>query len=240
LTQTPTDRWFYFSMAVLFLLVALIGFIPRTIAVATGALRNPPVIVHVHAVLMGMWLVLFATQTGLVATNRRDVHRRLGVSALVLTPFMWVAMVATAISWHRYMAGINADLGAFGSNMLLSFLRSIVLFPIFFSLAMMARKTDSETHKRMMILATLVLASGGIDRMGWLPGQILPRSYDGTHTYQLLLFLPALIHDLWKRGSLHRAYVLGLALLLPWMIATHFLWGSEWWQSVASRLMGVT
>jgi hypothetical protein len=148
-------------------------------------------------------------------------------------------MVATAISWHRYMTGINADLGAFSSNMLLSFLRSIVLFPVFFSLAMLARKTDSETHKRMMILATLVLASGGIDRMAWLPGQVLPRSYDGTHAYQLLLFVPTLIYDLLRRGSLHRAYVIGLALLLPWMIATHFLWGSKWWQSAASGFMGV-
>jgi hypothetical protein len=31
---------------------------------------------------------------------------------------------------------------------------------------------------------------------------------------------------------------MGLALLLPWLIAQEMLWGTPWWTATATRLMG--
>jgi hypothetical protein len=91
----------------------------------------------------------------------------------------------------------------------------------------------------MMLLATLVVIDAAIGRMTWLPGNDAQVSYDMAHVYQLLLIVPALIFDLVRFGRIHRAYVLGLGLLLPWIIATSFLWNSPWWLRTAAALMGV-
>jgi hypothetical protein len=113
-----------------------------------------------------------------------------------------------------------------------------VYFTLFFAWALLVRTKDRETHKRMMILATLVLLPAGFARMACLP-TTTPESYDALHAYMLLLLAPALAYDIARLGRPHSAYLIGLALLLPWLIATHFLWNSPWWHETASTLMGI-
>ena len=43
------------------------------------------------------------------------------------------------------------------------------------------------------------------------------------HAYLLLLLVPALLYDLFRLRRIHRAWVWGLALILPWVIATEFV-----------------
>jgi hypothetical protein len=67
----------------------------------------------------------------------------------------------------------------------------------------------------------------------------LPESPLSPHLYSLLWLLPVLIYDVARRGRLHRAYVIGIALNLPFMIASNLLWGTPWWMATAPRLVGV-
>jgi hypothetical protein len=48
-----------------------------------------------------------------------------------------------------------------------------------------------------------------------------------------------LIYDVVRRGRVHRAYAIGIALNLPFVIATHVLWSSPWWLAVAPTLVGI-
>jgi hypothetical protein len=77
----------------------------------------------------------------------------------------------------------------------------------------------------MMLLAMLVLLDAAIARMSWLPYNEFPKRYLAVHLYLLLLLVPALLYDLIRSRRIHRAWVWGLALLLPWIIATEFVWG---------------
>ena len=54
----------------------------------------------------------------------------------------------------------------------------------------------------------------------------------------LTVLLPVLIYDVWRRGRVHRAYVIGLALNVPFLVASHLLWGSPWWAAAVSKVMG--
>ena len=62
-------------MAVFVLATVLAGFIPASlgkIAAVEAGQRPPfPPVLHVHAVLMGAWVLLLLAQTSLVASNRR-------------------------------------------------------------------------------------------------------------------------------------------------------------------------
>lgn len=234
--RSAVDRWIYVAMAALFLGTAVVGFAPNSAAILSNELPSPPLVVHLHAALMVSWLGLLFVQALLVATGRRALHRTLGVASWVLAPCIVAGMFAV-MTWRQ---GMLADFGQLGpaSNILLAQGRSIVYFALFFAWAMLARNHDRETHKRMLILATVVLLPASVGRMTWLP-TTTPESYDALHGYMLLLMAPALAYDFARLGRPHRAYVIGLLLLLPWMIATHFLWNTPWWRDTAAKLMGL-
>src|SRR5258708_24254361 len=94
LTGTPRahaiDRWIFVFMAGWFIVITLTGFIPDSLtkiaAVQAGERPPFPSVLHLHAVLMGSFLLLVLAQTTLMATGRFELHRRLGIAAFVLAP----------------------------------------------------------------------------------------------------------------------------------------------------------
>jgi hypothetical protein len=124
------------------------------------------------------------------------------------------------------------------ANLLLVQIRFIVMFPMFAIWALAARVRDPETHKRAMILAALVPIGAAFARMRWIPGNDPMTTYDVTALLELALLAPALLYDKLRNGRVHRAYWIGLALTLPWLIGVHFVWYSPAWRSFAVALMG--
>ena len=238
-------------MAGLFVLTALAGFIPDSIdvlkAVKAGERPSLPPILHIHALLMGSWLLLLLTQTTLVALGHSAQHRKLGLISTVLAPAIVIVMVAVVKStWSMIsslppgalapdaLSAMKLDL----TNTLLIQIRVVAFFAGFVAWALLARRQDSEAHKRLMILATVMPLPAAFDRIDWLPAT-LPESPASVHLYTLVWLLPVLVYDIARRGRVHWAYWIGLALNVPFVIATHLLWGSPWWLATAPRLMGV-
>jgi hypothetical protein len=229
-------RRFHAGMAWLFVLVAIGGFAPRSLAIVSGRMPVPPLVVHLHAAVMASWVVLLAVQATLALVGRMDVHRKWGVASLIVGPLVLIMLIAVTVVRQNDAAGTPA--GPIVNNILLLQIRSIVLFPTFFIWALRTRRTDIQTHKRMMLLATLMLLDAAIARMSWLPYNDFPRSYLAVHIYLLLLLVPVLLHDLIYQGRIHRAWVWGLALMLPWIVATELIWGSHWWREFGPKLVG--
>lgn len=243
------DRWIYVFMAGLFVVTALAGFIPSSIrlfaAVEAGQRPAPPAVLHVHAVLMGSWLLLLLAQATLMAAGRSAHHKKLGLIAVLLAPAVVVAMIGVVKSSWSLTASLPPDLLTprelsrihFRSNVLLEQMRMVILFAAFVSWAFLSRRRDPETHKRLMVLATVILLPAAIDRMAWLPGT-MAQGPAFMPLYTLLWLLPVLMYDLARRGRVHRAYVIGILLNLPFVAISYFLWGSPWWFEIAPRLMG--
>ena len=127
-------------------------------------------------------------------------------------------------------------------SFLLTQLQAILLCALFVTWAFLARRKDSEMHKRMIILATVVPLSAAFGRMVQiygLPGNGLFDSHLVPDLYTLLLLAPVVIHDVVRRGRLHAAYVIGLALILSATIAAHVLFNSTWWLTIGRNVMGV-
>jgi hypothetical protein len=236
-------------MAALFAVTAVVGFGPTSLAllatVEAGQRPPLPLILHVHAACMATWLLLLLVQTSLVATGRTALHRTLGLAALVVAPAVVAAMIGITLETWRAVAALGTSAGpewmqvrAGASNILLEQLRSAMFFALFVGWALVVRRKDPETHKRMMILATLMPLGAAITRIEWLP-TTMPGSYVSQYAYLLLWLAPALIYDVVRRGAVHRAYVVGLALVLPYAVVSQLLWGSEWWVETAPKLMGV-
>ena len=246
------DRWIYVFMAALFVVTTLAGFIPDSlgkIALVEAGQRAPfPPVMHVHAALMGSWLMLLLTQTTLMATGNAKYHKKLGIASfllapaiiltgLVLVPTMYGQVWdATAAAPPEMREKLRGGLAVRTDIMLLQF-RAGLLFATCVVLALRARRVDSGFHKRMIILATLVPLPASIDRITWLP-HTMPVSPLSADLYTLLWLSPMFVWDLFRLGRVHRAYIVWFALWLPASIAVQLLWGSDWWQATAPRLLG--
>lgn len=241
------DKWIWVFMSALFVLTTLAGFIPDSALVIadvqTG--RRPALspVLHLHAVLMGSWMLLLLAQTTTMATNRGALHRKLGLLSFAL----WPAIVATMVIlvkllWLRVASAppgaVPPQAKTLLANVLLDQFREGLLFAVFIGWALLVRRTDAEAHKRLMILGTLMLLPAAIDRIAgqWLPAFLLDHY---NQQYALLWLAPALAYDFHRHGRLHRVYVVGLGVQIPFAIANHFLQGSPWWLATAPKLMGV-
>jgi hypothetical protein len=234
--ETSLRLPFHAGMAWLLVVVALVGFVPRSLGIVSGLTPSPPLVVHLHAAVMAFWTVLLAIQASLSLAGRMDLHRKWGLASLVAGPLVLIMLIAITIIRQNDVAGTPA--GPLVNNILFVQIRAILLFPIFFIWALRTRRTDPQTHKRMMLLATLSLLDAAIARMTWLPYNVFPDDYLAVHLYLLLLLVPALLYDLVRLRRIHRAWLWGIGLMLPWVVATEFIWWSEWWGRVGPKLVG--
>lgn len=242
------DRWIYVFTAASFVAIVLAGFIPDSLgkiaAVQAGARPPFPPVLHVHAVLMGSFLLLLLAQTWLVATGRNALHMRLGLVSMVLAPAMVVAgFVLAATNYHGVWAAAQVrpemqEVVGIVDNILLLQLRIGILFPIFLWIGLRARKHDPGLHKRMMILSIAVALPAGIDRIPWLPST-MPASPLGAELWLLVAVSPLLIWDLLRNRYLHRAWWIWLGLMVPVAVLTSLLWNTPWWHGTARAIMGV-
>jgi len=247
------DRWIFVYMAASFVVITLIGFIPDSLdkiaAVKAGARAPFPLVMHVHAVLMGSFLLLVLAQTTLAATGKLDTHRWLGRLAMVLVPALVLAgfILVPTIYHSAWNAAQSAPPAARAElqqvvlrrdNIMLLQLRIGILFPLFIFLGLKARGKDGAFHKRMMILATATPLPAAIDRMEWLP-TTLPVSPLSTDLYILAVLSPMIIWDVVRTRTVNRAYLVWLGAYVAVSAALYSAWGTDWWHSIAPRLMGV-
>ena len=247
------DRWIYVFTAATFIVYTLLGFVPDSVvilaAVEAGQRPSFPVAMHVHAVLMGSFLLLLLAQAALGATGRLGYHRTLGLAAFVLGPAIVIAgfMLVPAIYeqvWAMAQAAppavqpaIEQGLRGF-ENIMLVQIRVGVLFPIFLAIALAARKSDPGLHKRMMFLAVAVALPAAFDRITWLP-TTMPESALSMEVHPFVAIAPMLLWDIVRTRTLHRAYLIWILISLPFAILTHLLWDTPWWHATARSMMGV-
>ena len=247
------DRWIFVFMAAWYIAIVLLGFIPDAIgmvAAAKAGLRPPlPVILHVHAVVMGSFLLLLLTQSVLMATGRCELHKRVGIAAFVLVPVLVVVglMLAPTIYrefWsmaQRAPPDLRANLQRrliMLNDILLMQIRIGILFPLFMGIGLAARGRNAGLHKRMIFLATAMPMPAAIDRMHWLPNTI-PSSAVGTALYIRAAVSPLFVWDVVRNRRVHEAYWIWLGISLPFCLIVYSLWNTPWWFAMAPRIMGV-
>jgi len=103
-TFQQRDGRFFGGMAVLFLVFVVLGFHRYFAAVFAGSVQQPSLI-HVHAFVSSMWVLLFAVQVCLVGANRTSWHRRLGMLGTLLV--VGVVISGYLVAYMRQSAGFH-------------------------------------------------------------------------------------------------------------------------------------
>jgi uncharacterized membrane protein len=245
------DRWIFVFMAAWFIAIVLTGFIPDAlmkIGLVQAGQRPPfPIVMHVHAVAMGSFLLLLLAQTVMVATGRCELHKQVGIAAFVLVPVLVVVGIVLAPTMYHQIwdalqtasASARAELQlalSISENILLLQISAGLLFATFIWIALGARRANSGLHKRMMILATAVPLGASIDRMHWLPSS-LPGSPWATDLYILAALSPMFVWDVIRNRQVHEAYRIWLAIYIPVAVMVTAAWDKPWWHATARVIM---
>lgn len=198
------DRWFYFGMGWLVLVVVAYGF-GRGLG---ERLLHPavplPWILHVHALVFSGWVLLFLVQSGLVRWHKPHLHRQLGLVGAGLGTALPLLGVATALvmrQWHARQGSVHDAFLAVSFNDMLT-------FALAFGLALRWRRRP-EFHRRLMLIASCALTVAAFARF---PRTLVPANawYAGV---DLLIGL-GLLRDLIVEGRVHRVYRIGLPAVM--------------------------
>ncbi len=235
------DRRFFTGMAASMLAVMLAGFgasyyfwpLTRATHHANGVpiAATLPVIVHLHAVLFSVWLVLLIVQIGLVRQGQVAAHRRFGMLAAGLVPLMLVTGVATAIRGARHgwqPGGPYPDALGF---LIVGFVDMAVFTSL--TVAGLAWRRRPDLHKRLMLL-------GSVGGLMWPAVTRIPGI--SGHFPSMIAVMSALVLALATRdfviGARARWVSLGVGLgILALFPARALVGNTQAWRAVASWLV---
>ena len=222
------ERIFYTAMSVLILITVFAGF-SRTWFLRPYFQTQPllPLLI-VHGIIFSGWIVLFLTQTVLVAAKRTRLHVRLGIAGGLLASLMLVIGTYTSLVRAKGPSPIP-DVNP------LSFLTiplgDMLLFGILVGTALYFRRR-ADTHKRLMLLATIAILPAAVAR---LPFDFIqnggPFMFFGLSD---LFIVPLLIFDIITRGRPHRATLLGGALIVISHPLRMIIGGTQAWLAFAT------
>ena len=192
------EHLFFSGMSVLMLVTAFFGF-ARTYYLA-GVFRAPlpSLIIHIHGAAFTCWILLLVTQTSLVAADRTDIHRKLGIAGF----FLACAMVILGV-----MAGTDRLLSAHdvaGRDPRAFYivpLTDMLLFATFIYFAFRNRRNPAA-HKRYIFVATAAILVAAIAR---LPFAFSYRKNPIDSALGALFLVALIAYDLWSTRKIHRA-----------------------------------
>ena len=247
------DRWIFVAMAAWYILIVLVGFVPDSIMkvgmVQAGARAPFPLVLHMHAVVMGSFLLVLLTQTLLMATGRSVLHFQLGVAGMVLAALLVaVGFVLAPTMYHQVWAEAHfgpppvrealTPVVPLLENILLLQMSAGIMFAVFVTIGLLARGRDAGLHKRMMFLAVAVPLGAAISRMTWLP-TTMPASPLSINLFVLVAVAPLFLWDVIRNRRVHEAYWLWFPAFVTVATVVNVVWDKPWWHATAQRIMGV-
>jgi hypothetical protein len=247
------DRWIFVGMAAWFIAIVLVGFIPDAlmkVAMVKAGARPPfPLVLHMHAVVMGSFLLTLLAQSWLMATGRRDYHMQLGVlGALLAAALVVVGFILAPTMYYQVWGGATfgppevrkalAPVVPLLENILLLQIAAGLMFALFVTIGLRARGRDAGLHKRMMFLAVAVPLGAAISRMHWLPST-MPASPLSINLFVLVAIAPMFVWDVIRNRRVHKAYLIWFPVFVIVTTAVNLTWDKPWWHATAKTIMRV-
>jgi len=233
--RSAAGHRFYVGMALAMLATVLVGFARSFFLRPLFPEWHSPseAIFYVHGTAFTAWIVLLVAQTSMVAGGRTDRHRRIGPFGVALAGAMVVLGTFGALIAARRATGFT-DVPIPPLQFLAVPIFDMVLFAPLVGLAAAMRR-NAETHKRLMLLATITLMAAAIAR--W-PGVLSagPIAFFGLTD----LFIIALgVWDFRTRGRLHPVTLWGGLAIIVSQPVRLVVSGTEGWLAFARWATGL-
>jgi len=226
-----SDRLFFGAMVVVLYATVYYGFAKTYYAAGMMHAPLPAPVIHIHAALMTLWLVLLLVQVGLVIARKVAWHRSLGVFGfLTALAMVIVGPIAATNALRRGEAPLGLDALTF----YIIPLTAIGLFAIFAFAAWRARRTPAE-HKRLILIANVALIDAAVGRWPIVFFQQNPPAQDLVP----LAFLLALVaYDLISQRKVLKSTIWASLLLMAVHLTRVPMGKTHSWHAFATFMLG--
>jgi len=234
-----SERNFYTAMAIAMLLIVLVGF-ARTFFLGpmfpeVQEFAAPEPIFYVHGVIFTAWMLLLISQALFIRGGKVQTHRKVGVYGGVLA----VAMVVVGL-YGALVAAVRPG-GFIGvpippQQFLVVPFFDVAMFGVFVAWAI-GRRNDPQSHKRLMLFATLNILEAAIAR---IPLAIIYENFPFSNFLASDLFVVAIITwDLVTLGRLHRITIIATVLTLVVQFGRFLVMETDAWVGFANWMMAL-
>jgi hypothetical protein len=227
------ERWFYIGMSIALVITVFAGFAPTYYLRPYFNTAPLMPLLHLHGFVFTSWLVLFVTQTTLVAAHRTDIHRRLGVAGGMIAVLMVLLGVTTALV--RANQGATPLPGISPLSFLVVPLADMFVFSILVGAGFYFRRRP-DVHKRLMLLATISILAAAIARLPFAIMRAGPPAFFGLTD---VFVLACVLYDLVTLRRIHRATALAGLFIVASQPLRLMLGGTHAWLSFAAWLVGL-
>ena len=225
------EHRFFLTVAVLFPVITIVGFAPSYyFKTVFNSPPLPSLLVHIHGMVMSLWMVLFAVQTYLITSRRIRVHIALGTFGVLLAGAAIITGMMAAI------AAAGRGSGFPGYEPLVFFMvpaGGLVVFAILFAAAIYYRKRAAE-HKRLMLLTVVGMLSPSISR---LPLPFIP-ALGSWWFFGIpdLIAVALLAGDTYINGKVNKVFLAGTIFYVASGPIQMFIARTDTWLSFAAWL----
>jgi hypothetical protein len=203
------DDLFFTIMGLLILGTVFLGFARTYYLAPLYHNRVRSLLVHIHGAVFSAWILLLNAQIWLIARKRIAWHKRLGVigAGLVVIMIVLGVLVATdSLSRGFRPPGFPFDAQTFYAVPMCVLAAFAALIA-----AALHQRSNGPSHKRLALLATIALMNPAVNR--W-PFAFIHRVPIATPLIVDAMALTVFGFDLWSRGRLHRATLIGGVFLI--------------------------
>jgi len=231
-TTRSAERRFFAWTAALIAIFVFVGFSRTYYFHSLFGMPDLSLFLHIHGAVMSGWMVLFFAQTALVSLDRVATHRALGTFGAVYAALVvLLGCSATVLSARRE---VRAHSDFVSSVLTVLELTQMLLFASLVGAAVWLRNRPSY-HKRLMLLATLCMLPNVFVRL------LLPMGVQSNIAFLSIwaaLVLAIVLTDALRNRKLHRAFGIGVPVVLTSMYLSYFASRTSLWQHLAARAVG--
>jgi hypothetical protein len=172
----PTKKFHYHNLGYWFLAFIVLAFAGFYTTYFIRIFEPTPAIIHVHFVLMALWLAMLIAQPFLIKYKKLPLHRLLGKASYLLVPLVLITgFILTRNEYYRKVERFSGEalsgLKPYTNDEILQLAAKdpiavfyIAWFGIFYLLAIKNRH-KSPKHARYMLATALTLTGPTVDRI---------------------------------------------------------------------------
>jgi hypothetical protein len=239
--QAPAVRWrndrLFYTGASLYLAILTFAGFARSFFLARWMEPSPMQpevggLLIAHGLFFASWMGLLVVQPVLIANRRRDLHRKLGWIGAALAVAMFVfGNLAAVAAMHGGFKGLGDPYAFYAIPFF-----AIQGFAILVGLAVLWRER-AETHKRLMLLAAIVIVEAAVARI-----QLAPVVAGAPFSFFVggdLLIFAGMAYDKLSRGRVHRVWIWGGAAVIVSQIGKVLISHTEPWMAFGRAVAGL-
>ena len=225
-----SDRLFFGAMVIILWATVLYGFSKTYYAAGMVRAPLPNRLIHLHAIIMTLWLVLLVVQIAFVLVRKVAWHRSLGVFGfLVALAMVIIGPIAATNSLRRGEAPLGLDALTF----YIIPLSSIALFAVFTLFAWRARRLPA-THKRLILIANIALIDAAVGR--W-PVQFFAAHPPAQDLVPFSFLLAIVVYDLISQRRVLKSTIWASLLLVAVHLTRVPIGKSAAWHAIATFML---